>query len=540
MRSPANELSHPEAALAALHPRPRADMEALAKLRYDVIVVGAGHNGLTAAAYLSRLGLRVLVLEERDRLGGACTLESPWPGTFVSPCAYLCGLLHPLVISDLGLREHGFSWSPAAEGLFVPFPDGRCIQLYEDEELCLAEVRRLCPEDVEGFRAYSQTFAELREALRPDGPEDIWLDLEPTRSGVLARTHGVALAREVLFDWSMQDLVNHFFRSELLQKAYLGQGVIGTAAPPSRPGTAFVHFHHSSGRMEGKPGVWGYVRGGMGAVSAQLLSVAQAAGLTSLSGVRACRIEYGSVEVEGGFVFQARAVICGFDPAAALRLVTAHVPEDYRGLIERIPRRGMTAKLTLLLRELPDFLARPGAGEHHRGQLNTPLSAAEWEAGFAAAESGELPERLWTELYIQTATEQALAPAGRHIMSVFSEHVPHEFAHGDWGTRRGDVADRILTTLGGFCRNIPDAVEQVQLLGPPDIERETGLPGGHIFQGEILPEYMWEGRPNVRTPVGGLYLCGAGTNPGGSVMGVNGRNAARAVAEDLGVTWRWV
>jgi phytoene dehydrogenase-like protein len=191
---------------------------------------------------------------------------------------------------------------------------------------------------------------------------------------------------------------------------------------------------------------------------------------------------------------------------------------------------GCTAKITVALKELPNFRARPGTcQEHHLGQVNTPLTKSEWREHHRTAAAGKLPERLWTELYFQSSHDRSVVPDGRHVMSVFAQPVPHTFNHGDWDTHRDAVARVALESIGRFCSNVPDAVVHLKVMGPPDIERETGLSGGHIFQGECLPEHMWDRRLSPRTPMPGVFLCGAGTYPGGSVIGINGRNAAMEI-----------
>ena len=197
--------------------------------------------------------------------------------------------------------------------------------------------------------------------------------------------------------------------------------------------------------------------------------------------------------------------------------------------------RGCTVKVSVALNELPNFTARPGVNEpHHLGQINTPLTKAEWRDGFATARAGELPGRLWTELYFQSAHDATVAPPGKHVMSVFAQYVPYEFADGDWESRREEVGERAVASIARFCSNIPAAILDKEVMGPPDIERKVGLSGGHIFQGECLPTYMWDRRLGYRTPMDGVYLCGAATHPGGSVIAVNGRNAAMAVLRDYG------
>jgi phytoene dehydrogenase-like protein len=227
-------------------------------------------------------------------------------------------------------------------------------------------------------------------------------------------------------------------------------------------------------------------------------------------------------------------VVSNADPRVTLRLLGGAADAAWKARVESVPIEGCTVKLNVLLGELPNFKARPGLHDpHHYGQINAPLTKAEWKAGFAAARRGELPEYLWCELYFQSVHDRSVVTEGLHTMSVFAQYVPYKFAQGSWEPRRDEVRRLALGSLGRFCSNIETAVVDAQVLGPPDIEEKVGLTGGHIFQGECLPPYMWSRRLTARTPMEGVYLCGACTHPGGSVIGLNGRNAAMAVLKDL-------
>lgn len=513
-----------------------APVRELARRRWDIVIVGAGHNGLACAAYLARAGKRVLVLESRERVGGACTIEEPFPGVRMSPCAYLAGLLHPLVVEELHLPQRGFRWTPAVNGLFVPFLDGSSIQLWDDDAQCEEEILRFSAIDVEGWRAMNDVLRRLRDALRPSGEGDLWIGDAPTPEQIDERLANDDEARRLLYDWSMAELVEHYLRDERLQTAYLGQGVIGTNASPFDAGTASIRFHHASGRLGGMPGMWGYVKGGMGMVSFYFCDAAREAGAVIAAGVPVAAIlpEEG-VLLEDGERINAPVIISNADPRRTLKMLGDAADAEWKTKIESIPIEGCTVKLNVLLRELPNFISRPGVLEpHHYGQINAPLTKTEWKNGYAAARSGQLPAHLWCELYFQSVHDASVVPDGLHTMSVFAQYVPYRFAQGSWDDRREEARRIALGSIARFCGNLDAAVIDAQVLGPPDIEEKVGLTGGHIFQGECLPPYMWSNRLSARTPVPGVYLCGACTYPGGSVIGINGRNAAMAVLRDLG------
>lgn len=281
--------------------------------------------------------------------------------------------------------------------------------------------------------------------------------------------------------------------------------------------------------------MWGYVRGGMGMISFILCDVAQEVGAVVATGMPVARILPGEgVELEGGERIYAAAVVSNADPRKTLGMLGEAADAGWRAQVEGIPIEGCTMKVSVALAELPNFRARPGTDEtHHRGQVNTPLSKREWREAFEVARAGRLPARLWTELYFQTVFDKSVAPEGKHMMSVFAQYVPHSFAEGDWDSWRDEAGRTAIDSIARFCSNLPESIIAMEVMGPPDIERKVGLSGGHIFQGECLPEYMWSNRLAYRTPMEGVFLCGACTHPGGSVIAVNGRNAAMEVLGHL-------
>ncbi|GAB4424185.1 MAG: NAD(P)/FAD-dependent oxidoreductase [Anaerolineae bacterium] len=509
-----------------------APVKELAARSWDAIVVGAGHNGLACAAYLARAGQRVLVLEARERIGGACTLEEPFPGYIVSPCAYVAGIMHPLVIDELKMRQRGFEWS-AANGMFVPFDDGSSIHLWDDEERCEAEINKLAPGDLAGWRAMHDVLTRASDALRPLDERDMWIGRAPTREQVEDRLKGDQEAINFIFEWSMMEYLERYLQDERLQIAYAGQGIIGANASPYDPGTASIYFYHFCGRMGKYLGQWGFVKGGMGMVSFILCDAARELGATVAAGVPVARIIPGEgVELAGGERIHAPVVVSNADPRVTLRLLGEAADSGWQAQVETMPITGCTVKVNVALSELPNFTARPGTMEpHHYAVVDTPLSKAEWQSCFDTARAGHLPERVWTEIYFQTVHDQSVVPPGKHTMSVFAQYVPHTFAEGDWDSQREKAGQMVLNSIGRYCSNIPQAVIDYEVLGPPDIERKVGLTGGHIFQGEITPDFMWDKRLAHRTPMPGVFLCGACTHPGGGVVGLNGRNAAMEILQ---------
>jgi phytoene dehydrogenase-like protein len=516
-----------------------APLAELAATTWDAVIVGGGHNGLTAAAYLARAGQRVLVLERRERLGGAATLERPFADQrfSVSPCAYVVGLLDEVVIRELDLRRRGYECWVADPNLWVPFEDGTSFAQWLDHDRTQASLDALgvSAADQAGYWAYEEIFDEIRKRLRT-GARDSWIGDAPTRAEIEALLQGEQAMLDIVFDASIAEVLDDFIGDQRLKDALFGQAVIAAYGGPKDKGTASIKLMHYQGDMEGQGPVWGYVKGGMGMVSFAIADAAREAGAALACGVPVAQILPGEgVVLEDGTRIAARTVVCNADPKVALRLLDGQdVPADYRERLEAWKVRSPVVKFNAALRALPDWTAAPGERWPAFATIDVTGGLDEAQRCFEACDRGE-PAVGFGEIYLQTGYDPSPAPDGFHLLSVFGQYAPYELAHGTWDERRDEVARQFIDLISRFAPGFEDLIVEHEVLGPPDIEQRIGLTGGNIFQGEVTPDQMWEHRLTPRTPVDGVYLCGAATHPGGSVIALNGRNAAHAVLEDASV-----
>jgi phytoene dehydrogenase-like protein len=514
-----------------------APISELAARDWDAVVVGGGHNGLTAAAYLARAGSSVLVLERRERLGGACTLERPFADErfVISPCAYVVGLLDELVIQELNLRSRGFQCYVADPNLWVPFDDGTAFGQWLDDARTQANLEALgvSKRDIDGYWAYEHLFDAIRRKLRT-GARDTWLGDTPSREEIEELLDGEQTMIDVVFRASIAEVLDDHLDDQRLKDALFGQGVIAAYGGPKDEGTASIKLMHFQGDLEGQGPVWGYVKGGMGMVSFALADAAQEAGAVVACGVPVAAIVPGEgVVLEDGTRIRARTVVCNADPKVALRLLDGQdaVPDDYRARLEAWKVRSPVVKFNAALRALPEWTAAPGESWPARATIDVTGGLEDAQRCFEACERGE-PAVGFGEIYIQTGYDPTPAPEGHHLLSVFGQYAPYELAEGTWDSRREEIARQFTDLIDRFAPGFEDRLLAYEVLGPPDIEARIGLTGGNIFQGEVTPDQMWEHRLTPRTPVPGLYFCGAATHPGGSVIALNGRNAAKAVLAD--------
>ncbi len=522
---------------------------------YDAAIVGGGHNGLVAAAYLARAGRRVLVLERRELVGGSSVTEEVWPGFRVSTAAYLTSLLSEVVIRDLELERFGYRVDAKDPAFFSPFPDGPGLFMWQDRSRTLEEIAKFSRRDAERYPAYEdhiETLSRIVEplllvtppAFPPAGAGDLleWFRLA-AKVYRLGRRDFAALVK--IFTQSAADFLDEWFESPELKVTLATDGVIGANGGPRSPGTAYVLLHHCMGGVGGKRGLWGFVRGGMGAVSEAIAASARSRGVEIRTSAPVARIlvregRARGVVLEGGEEITAGIVISNIDPRQTfLRLLDEReLDPGFVSAIRRYRIEGTSLKMNFALSGLPEFRALPGApGPQHRATMHICPSIEYVERAWDDAKYGRPSERPMLELTIPTMYDPSLAPPGKHVMGVFLQYAPYTLRDGDWDGLRESYADRVMDVIAEYAPNIRSIVLERQVLTPLDLERQFGLTGGNIFHGEMSLDQMFVMRPvagwaRYRTPVAGLYLCGSGVHPGGGVMGIPGYNAAREILRD--------
>jgi phytoene dehydrogenase-like protein len=512
---------------------------------YDAIIVGAGHNGLIAAGYLAKAGKSVLVLERRSIIGGATVTEEIFPGYRLSTCSYVCNLLLPEVIADLELERHGYDVRPFDPQYFVPFPDGSYFMSFLDGRKTREQIAKFSRRDVAAYDAYWQMWDRIVERMRPLllQPAPTWDQIEARFSGPQGQEDWRTLTRK-----SIAELLDEYFESEQIKAPLSTGGVIGVDAGPMTPGTVYVKYHHLIGSIAGHKGAWGFVRGGMGSIPKALAAFGREHGVEIATDSEVAEIDINDGSAKGvrtidGRHYTADIVLSNADPTRTfLGMVgESRLPTEFAAGVKRIKVKGSVVKVLMALGELPNFTAMPGTeiGPQHTGGIVINPSVDYLETAWDDCKRGHPSRRPFMDCYIQTATEDGLTPPGKHTMSLFVQYAPYDLAEGTWDERRGEIGSNIIDTLAMFAPNIPSAIEHVEVLGPPDIERIIGITGGNIFHGEILPDQMFGYRPvpgfsDYRTPIDRLYLCGSGAWPGGAVFGAPGRNAAIEALRDLG------
>jgi len=520
--------------------------------RYDAIVVGAGHNGLVTACYLARAGLRVLVLERRYVVGGACVTEETFPGYKVSTASYVNSLFHTQIVRDLNLERYGYEVLPRDPSSFTPFPDGRSLMMGPDLEQTRKEIAKFSKRDAERYPQYEAMLERVAALVEPTltmAPPDI---LRPRLADLRALlTLGLSFRRlrdgageavEILTG-AARPILDRWFESEELKGTLATDAIIGAMASPSMPGTAYVLFHHVMGEAGGTRGVWAYMRGGMGGITQALAGAARNLGAEIRCEAEVQRILVRDGRTEGvalanGDELHASLVVSNADANVTfLELLDRNeLPEAFVADVERINYASASLKINVALGELPSFHALPGSepGPQHRGTIHICPDQDYIERAYDDAKYGRPSAQPVIEFQLPSVVDPTVAPEGRHLMSMFIQYAPYELRDGSWNDQRDAFADRCFAIVDEYAPNFTSSVIDRQVLAPPDLERVFNLTGGNIFQGAMTPGQLFAFRPapgwaRYRTPIRGLYLCGSAAHPGGGVMGTPGYNAAREI-----------
>jgi phytoene dehydrogenase-like protein len=535
------------------------------RTHYDTIIIGGGHNGLVAAAYLAKAGRRVCVLERRHVLGGCAASEQLWPGYKVSVAAYVISLFLPEIIRELRLNHYGLRILPRDPSSFTPLPDGRSLLLGSDQRANRAEISKFSSADAEAYPRYVKLLQRVAAKLEP-----LLSQAAPDPFPVAGRTIGLGkklrdaaklydmykAAGELgddlphaleLLSGAARPILERWFESEPLRATLATDAIIGAFASISAPGTAYVLLHHVMGEAGGERGVWGYVAGGMGGLADALENACNdlKVDIRRETEVRRILTENGKVagvQLADGTVLESTTVASSVDANLTFlkMLSDGELPRDFREAIGRIDYASASAKINLALSEPPQFTAvkEQGLGPHHRGTMHISPSLDYLERAYHEARLGQPSSEPILEMTMASSVDRSIVPEGKQLMSIFVQYAPYQLAAGQsWDQVKDSFADRCIEQLARYAPNVPGSIEHRQVLSPLDLERTFGLTGGNIMQGAMPPNQLFAMRPTMgwadhRTPVAGLYLCGAASHPGGGVMGACGRNAAVEMLRD--------
>jgi len=521
--------------------------------KYDVIVIGGGHNGLVNAAYLARAGKRVLVLERRHVLGGAAVTEEVFPGFKFSVCSYVVSLLRPEIIRELDLPRHGLEILPL-DGTFTPTPNGDHLWRVNDHAKTRREIARHSKLDAEAYDEYGKAMIDMAHFVKPImnmtppdpaslNPKGL-LDLL-TMGRRFQKLSGDDKYNQVqLMTMSAVDFLDQWFETDVLKATMSASGIIGTFLGVRSPGTAYVLLHHYMGEIDGAFRSWGLSRGGTGSISNAIGDAAREFGAEIRTEAPIAKIilkngQAKGVVLESGDEIYADIVSSSVDPRLTFMKMVGekHLPTDFVGDIKRYKFRGSSGKVNLALDALPDFKCMPGSGPHLRGAVSISPSVEYMERAYDDAKYGRYSRRPYIDIVIPSLTDPSIAPPGKHVMSCFVQYAPYNLKEGSWDEKREEFGDTVIDTIAEHAPNIKDIILHRQVLTPLDLEREFGLSEGNIFQGELTLEQLFFLRPapgwaQYRSPIRNLYMCGSATHPGGGIMGASGRNAAMEILKD--------
>ena len=534
--------------------------------KYDCIVIGGGHNGLVTAAYLGKSGKRVCVLERRHVLGGCAVTEEVWDGYKVSTAAYVISLFLPEIIRDLRLKHYGLTILPRNPSSFTPLLDGRSLTLGPDMYDNQREISKFSENDAENYPKYNALLERVAATIEPilsrAAPDSIPLPKSWRKIGVAKRLRDAGKMMDLykafaslesdipeavdLLTGAARPILERWFESEVLRATLATDAIIGAFASISSPGTAYVLMHHVMGEAGGSRGVWGYVQGGMGGLADSLEKACKDLRVdivreAAVSSITTSNRKATGVILESGQVLEAPIVASSVDAHLTFErfLDPSALPDDFRDAVAKIDYSSASAKINLALSEPPNFSAARsnGIAAHHRGTMHISPTMDYIERAYDDAKYGRPSEEPILEMTMPTSVDSTLAPEGKHVMSMFVQFAPYKLANGNWDQIKESFADRCIEVLARYAPNVPESIEHRQILSPVDLERTFGLTGGNIMQGSMNFNQLFMFRPvagwaDHRTPIDGLYLCGAASHPGGGVMGTCGKNAATEILRD--------
>jgi phytoene dehydrogenase-like protein len=526
--------------------------------KYDVIVIGGGHNGLTNAAYLARAGRKVLVLERRHVLGGAAVTEEVFPGFKFSVCSYVVSLLRPEIIRDLDLPRHGLEILPL-DGTFTPMPNGDYLWRVNDHGKTRREIARHSRVDAEAYEEFGKAMQAMCRFVKPIlsmvPPDPSTLNPRELMKLLFIGKRFQGLASEdkynqvQLMTMSAVDFLDQWFETDVLKATMSASGIIGTFLGVRSPGTAYVLLHHYMGEIDGAFRSWGFARGGTGAISNAIADAARELGAEIRTQAPIAKIlvknnRAHGVVLESGDELYADVVSSSIDPRNTfVRFIEeGHLPDEFLEDIRRYKFRGSSGKVNIALDALPDFKCLPGPGAHLRGAISISPSVEYMEKAYDDAKYGSYSRRPYIDMVIPSLTDPSVAPPGKHVMSCFVQYAPYKLRPGlNWDDQREAFGNNVIETISEYAPNLKDVIINKQVLTPLDLEREFGLSEGNIFQGELSLEQLFFLRPvpgyaQFRTPIKNLYMCGSATHPGGGIMGAPGRLAALEILKDVKTT----
>jgi phytoene dehydrogenase-like protein len=520
---------------------------------YDAIIIGGGHNGLAAAAYLAKAGKKVLVVERRHVLGGAAVTEEIYPGFKYSVCSYVVSLLRPEVIQELELPKYDLEIIPL-DSTFTPLPNGDYLARWGDHAKTRREIARHCATDAEAYEEYGKVMVQMAMAIKPMlgliPPEPTSWNPKELFALFSVGNHFRRLGDKLLYEltklmtMSSADFLDEWFETEVLKATMSASGIIGTFMGPRSPGTAYVLLHHYMGELDGAFRSWGFARGGTGSISRVIAEAARHYGaeIRTQAGVDQVLVKNGQaygVALGTGEEIQAKVIVSSVDPKRTfLKMIDAqHLESEFLAKVRNFKIRGSSAKVNLSLDALPSFTSLPGEGPHLSGAISISPSIDYIERAYDDAKYGDYSQRPYMDIIIPSTLDPSMAPTGKHVMSVFVQYAPYHLRNGSWAERREAFGDTVIDTISEYAPNFKNIILHRQIVTPWDLEQEFGLTEGNIFQGELTLDQLFFLRPvpgwsKYRTPVKNLYMCGACTHPGGGIMAASGRLAALEILKD--------